>query len=397
MKGEIRLPESKSIAARLLTASLLSGCNPERINNLPECDDTDKLLSAVKAIGEGGKVSIDIGEGGTTFRFLLSAVASIPGSDVEMKLSRGLASRPVMPLVEALRSMGAEIEGAGEEYQIKGRPLQGGEIEIDGSVSSQFISSLMLAAPYWEKGATIRIVGSAVSASYLRMTAAIMSALGAKVEFSDGMRHIRIERGGYHFPDSLSVEKDWSGASYFFEEEYLRGFETGDSPDFDKLEKDLGLTSPEVSLQGDSRCGDLFRRLYETSIGETFSADMNDTPDLVPALLIAGVVSGKRMELNGIGHLRFKESDRLSALQRELGKLGYTIEIETGGTLRYDGKRLINKDCDAERVSISTYGDHRIAMAFAPLAKRGEVVIEHPEVVDKSFPGFWDMFPGFWV
>ncbi len=416
----INIPGSKSIAARALVCRLLGG-HDTVLTNLPDCGDTRgmlRLTEAVRhAVASGQPTRVDIGEGGTTLRFGMAACASIPALDITLVGSPRLMERPHATLVDALRAMGADITPLPEEHavRIRGRLLTGGELELDGSVSSQFLSALMLAAPTWASDTVIRLRGDVVSRPYIEMTAGVMRAFGACV-FYEGLRvksqesrtygqesrvkgqepsdsnskfkiqnsKFKIRATGYAQCARYDVEGDWSGASYFFEIRLIAQALGIQLPDFDMP----SLKSPAESLQGDSRVADIFKS-QESRVkgqGERVELNLNDAPDLVPAVAVGLCIAGIPFKIEGVAHLRHKETDRMAAIATELRRLGYVLT--TGDdTMAWDGTR-----CAPEELPlIRTYLDHRMAMAFAP-AKLAfpNLQIEDPKVVAKSFPNYLD-------
>lgn len=381
----ISLPGSKSIAARaLICRETLSPAT--RITGLPDCDDTRELVAALRKLhaAAGAPCRIDAGSGGTTLRFLLAYLASFPEAEVALDCSLQLARRPIMPLIAALRSIGAEIFPESEEalfpLHIKGRQLLGGRIAVDSSLSSQFVSALMLASPLWQEPFQPDSLGTVpVSRPYIEMTAAVME------QFADA-------------PEVYVVEADWSAASYFFEYALLH-------PGEDVLIGNLDVKAP--SLQGDSACRVIFALLgvESSSIGDgasrlhaeaarvealrryeqPVSYDLVNTPDLAPALTVALCRSGIHFTLKGVANLRVKESDRIAALVGELRKAGYLLSADSD-TLCWSGDMCppdFSEPFDA-------HGDHRIAMALAAggLAEN-YASIRGAESVSKSFPHFF--------
>lgn len=387
----INIPGSKSIAARALVCRLLGG-HDTVLTNLPDCGDTRGMLRLTEAVRKGvssGKlVKVDIGEGGTTLRFGMAACASIPNLDITLTGSPRLMARPHATLTDALARMGADLQVMPEEnsIHIKGKTLAGGVVELDGSVSSQYLSALMLAAPTWKEDTLFRLTGLVVSTPYITMTAGVMRAFGASVEMmrsADGME-VRVKASGYAQCARYDIEGDWSGASYFFETKLIM--------------EALGLGVPEISmptlkapaesLQGDSRVAEIFsdatRKLREKD-KSPLRMNLGDAPDLVPAVAVGLCIAGIPFQIEGVAHLRHKESDRMAAIACELKRIGYLVT--TGeDTMAWNGER-----CEPEEAPmIRTYLDHRMAMAFAPgkLSSR-TLSIEDPSVVEKSFPSYW--------
>ncbi|MDE7109372.1 MAG: hypothetical protein K2O49_05335 [Muribaculaceae bacterium] len=397
---DIRLPFSKSIGARFLVASYFAGT----LDQCPRFNDCDDLRVIQKALldllineewlGEGHP-SLDVHASGTAFRFITAVAASTPGADFIVTGTPRLCGRPMTPLLDVLRKAGASIEALGENgtgpYRIIGRRLKGGDFEIRGDVSSQFISALMLTAPTWKGGMRLRFTTPLVSRPYAEMTARVMENFGIGVRFSD--EGVEVSEGEYLAPADFKGETDWSAAGFFYEATIIS------RPLMLRLE---GLTPHGESLQGDSATVEIFRRLgidstftdkgveinASTYLPDFIEADMTHTPDLVPALVAGCVASGCRFHLTGVRNLRVKESDRLEALRREMLKLGRHLDVGedhiawTGGSTGLESR------------DIETYSDHRIAMAFAVMALHyGVMRIHHPEVVEKSFEDFWNQLP----
>lgn len=392
----IKLPASKSIGARFLVASYFAG-SLSRTERFEDCDDLKVIQKALRDLDSSASrpVTLDIHASGTAFRFMAAAAASTPGCDVLLTGTPRLCSRPMTPLLDVLRAAGAEIVAEGENgsgpYRIKGRRLKGGEFGIRGDVSSQFVSALMLAAPSWGGGMTLRFTTPLVSRPYVEMTAAVMRRFGVEVALDE--ETVTVAPGRYLSPEKFTVEADWSAAGFFYEAASL----LKDPVEVSRLE------SPARSLQGDSATASIFAGLGVASIfhskGATLEnegsrpgnieADFSATPDLVPAFAVACCLNGVRFRLTGVHHLRVKESDRLAVMQKELGKLGYLLQ--TGDDhLAWDGE-MCEKESDTV---IATYDDHRIAMSFAMAAiSLGHIRIADPGVVEKSFAGFWNELP----
>ena len=409
----INIPGSKSIAARALVCRLLGG-HYTVLTNLPDCGDTRGMLRLTEAVRQalatGEPATVDIGEGGTTLRFGMAACASIPGLDITLTGSRRLMERPHATLERALRDMGADLTPIPESnsIRIRGRKLSGGQICLDGSVSSQYLSALMLSAPIWKADTRIILAGNVVSRPYIEMTAGVMRAFGADVVNggavcnrpvpSDGNFEVMVRATGYAQCARYDIEGDWSAASYFFELRLIAGALGLNLPEFEMPT----LKSPAESLQGDSRVAAIFAEASRarthgpcvpTGIQmsdvrrqtQNVQLDLNDAPDLVPAVAVGLCVAGIHFRIEGVAHLRHKESDRMAAIATELRRLGFVIT--TGEDfMAWDCQR-----CQPERDPlIRTYQDHRMAMAFAParLAIPG-LRIEDSTVVEKSFPGYW--------
>ena len=413
--GVVELPLSKSVALRVMT---LNGvCRAQNVAEayIPEYPDAEDVEGMERALDHltdaGGRNCVYIGEGGAPVRFFTALAASVEGVDLTVSGSRGLMKRPLGILLDGLREAGADVRSLRREshlpLRIIGRRLKAREIEMNPGVSSQFISALLLASPLWTGGQKILFVGATpVSMPYIRMTLEIMSRFGIKssIETDEaGNLTISTPPALCSAPKEFPIEPDWSAASYFYEAAILL-------PDTPVRLK--SLTPSGSSLQGDSRCAEIFGKLgVETKIAESGEAelicrseklaeviesreiqewDMNDTPDLVPALAVGFALAGVRFCFTSVHHLRHKETDRLASLQTEMCKLGYVLQADED-SLFWDGEL-----CKPEEAPlISTYSDHRMAMAFAPAACRfDEIKIERPEVVGKSFPRYCEMLSG---
>jgi 3-phosphoshikimate 1-carboxyvinyltransferase len=385
VKCTVNLPSSKSISNRALIIRSLAGGNGH-IENLSEAEDT-KILSGLL---ESGASELFTGDGGTTARFFL-AYACAKGIDCTLTGSESLSRRPVAPLVDALRLLGADIsylEGEGGlPVKIKSSSLNGGPITLDGSVSSQFISALMMIGPAIG-GIEILITGEILSQPYIRMTMAVMKHYGVEGKYEEN--RVIIPAGKYRDCD-ITIEPDWSAASYWYEIAALRESSEIVLP---KLVKN--------SLQGDARIAEFMEPLdvvtcYDKtgvklsrnpqySNPEYYCGEFLDVPDLGPAVAAACAGLNLTADLFGLKNFRLKESDRAAALQRELYHLGVNTDFCGGSKFKlFHGSGLRNY-----RRPLKTYNDHRIAMALAPLSLvSGSLLIDNPKVTDKSYPGFW--------
>jgi 3-phosphoshikimate 1-carboxyvinyltransferase len=386
VKDTIHIPSSKSISNRMLIIHALAG-SAAPLRNLSGSDDTAVLRKALETESDVK----DVGHAGTSMRFL-AAYFSVRQGQVVLTGSQRMKQRPIGPLVDALKQIGARIEFLENEgyppLRITGGSLKGGSIEIEAGISSQFISALMMIGPQLEGGLTIHLKGRVVSAAYIEMTLALMNRCGADASF-DG-KHIQVLQRTYRVGD-FQVESDWSAASYWYQVAALL-------PGSEILLPNLS----GESLQGDAALIQIFRPLgVRTSIRESgillhseqkempdrYSYDFTSCPDLVQTLSVSLCVLGVPFRLTGTSTLRVKETDRIAALQAELRKVGFVLQADPQGEwLEWDGSR-----CEPEPGPlIQTYHDHRMAMAFAPLAITcGSIAIEDPGVVSKSYPDFW--------
>ena len=387
ISGRVELPASKSISNRVQIIRALCADDFE-IHNLSEAGDSAILGSLLEQAAEEG-TTLDCGPAGTTFRFLAAYLATIPGTRTLTGSDRML-QRPVGHLVEGLRQLGADIKYVGKEdhppLKITGGKLKGGNMRLDGSVSSQFVSALLMIAPTLEGGLTIDLVREPVSKPYIEMTIAMMREFGVRVKWED--RKLIVPQADYE-PAEFTVEVDWTAASYWYE---LAAFSE---------EVSLELAGLQLeSLQGDAVVQAIFERLGVSTIYSrdaikltrndkqlpaVFEKDCSDLPDLAQTLALTCAGLRVPCKLSGLQTLRIKETDRLSAVQTELAKLGLEVMVD-GSVLKIPRSQQVQ----ATTTSIQTYDDHRMAMAFAPLAMlTGELTIEDEQVVCKSYPGFW--------
>ncbi len=387
----ISLPASKSICNRVLTIVALSDGVGD-VYNVSDCDDTNAIINAITMHKKGEKY-INIGAAGTAMRFMTAMLALRTKATVTIDGSARMRKRPIKELVDVLCQLGAKIEYAGESDScppllIRQAPMRGGTVSINGSISSQYISALMMIAPGLSDGLTINITGGLVSRPYVEMTAAIMRDFGAQVLCTDNQ--ITIKQGDYQ-SRTYSVENDWSAASYWYEIRSL-------IPDVN-----LRLASlHKNSTQGDSKVAEIFKLFgVETeytsdgvlltynpkSVAERIDIDLQNQPDLAQTIVVTACLKGIPFRISGLSTLRIKETDRISALISQLAKLGYTVRETEDATLESDSVR---RSCD-KAPAIETFDDHRMAMAFAPasIVVPG-ITIEDAEVVSKSYPKYWE-------
>ncbi len=389
LKGEINLPASKSMSNRLLIMRALSGEDVPLIG-LSHGDDTAILT---KLLRKTDPKEMDAGIGGTTYRFLMAYLATVIGRNVVLKASGRMQQRPIGLLVNALNKMGADIRYLGNmgypPVRIKGQELIGGRIKISGEVSSQFLTAVALVAPYTKEGVEMIIQGNAVSRHYFEMTLKLMAQSGITVR-DEGQR-VYIEPGEYKLPERLEVEADWSAASYWYSMAAL-------AKDADiKLNY---LTYP--SLQPDAAVSRIYKgfgvgTLYSSAgaevVWEGEAPHLNHrrfellyNPDLAQTIAVTLVGMHESATLDGLQTLQHKETNRGEALLKELRKLNVDVELINNHKLIIDPEGNL-----PETAEIATYGDHRMAMAFAPLAlKMKHIIIQDPDVVSKSYPNFWE-------
>lgn len=384
--GTISLPTSKSISNRALMIAALCGGDPQVLHPAL-CDDTAVMVNAL-ARQEG---DINVGAAGTAMRFLTAYFATREGVTVTLDGVERMRHRPIGPLVDVLRFLGAHIKYLGQEgfppLQITGTTMHGGDITMAGDVSSQFISAVMMILPAIG-GGSIQLTGNIVSAPYIHMTAAVMRSMGATVDFTGST----IAVGNGYKGNDIVVEADWSAAAPWYA---LAALLPQSSITLQ------GLTAD--SIQGDARLVDLGSRLGIASRfdahGVTLDtsrfidcccsnfADMAATPDLVPSWAVLMCLLERSFRMTGVGTLRLKESDRIEALRQELLKLGYVLKIEGEDAISWYGERVA---VTTQPPVIDSHGDHRMAMAFAPAAVRFPgLIIRDADVVSKSYPAYW--------
>ncbi|WP_373701781.1 3-phosphoshikimate 1-carboxyvinyltransferase [Porphyromonas loveana] len=387
----LTLPSSKSEWIRLLLLRAMSG---EALAPLSGNAPTDVQV-VHRALTSGLAGRIDVQDAGTAMRFLTAYAARFATSPVLLQGTERMHARPIGPLVEALRSLGADLSYEGAEgfppLSVRPAAMREGKIRIDAGMSSQFVSALLLIAPTLPDGLHIELTSREVSAPYTEMTCRLLTTCGIDLRREEST--IVVRPGTLAPPDNLSATADWSSASYIYNM-VSAGAIKG------KVRLD-GLVLPPDSMQADSRAAELFGRLgvltiptergialcyrHERQAEDFGSANMRDCPDLVPALTVCCLLKGVPFRLTGIGHLRLKESDRLEAICTEAGRLGYAVHAD-GDALYWDGERHKAEENPVIRV----YKDHRLAMAFAAAAMTttSGIVLEDASVVGKSFPDF---------
>lgn len=363
--------------------------------NLSDCDDTEVIVKALRDMPE----VIDVKAAGTAMRFMTAYLSVSNGEHVITGTER-MRHRPIGILVDALRRLGADISYEGEQgyppLRIKGRRLEGGRLEIPGDVSSQYISALLMIGPTLQKGLELRLTGKIVSRPYIDLTLHVMHGFGCKVDWTSidtvSVSPQRYENRGY------VIENDWSASSYWYEILAL-------SDDMQSRVVLSGLM--DASRQGDSVVRYLYSLLgVKTAFGTKVNGipadvvisrhirtlphmeyDFVNQPDLAQTLVVTCCAIGIPFHFTGLAGLRIKETDRIEALKTEMRKFGYVIRENDNSGILWDGER-----CEAmDNPAVDTYEDHRMAMSFAPLAiKFGNVRINNPEVVSKSYPNYWE-------
>lgn len=387
---EINLPSSKSISNRVLIIQAL--CDKKfKIENLSEADDTKILTQALQLKNK----NINAGEGGTTLRFLLAFLTTKEG-ECKLSGSKRLMQRPNEPLIDALKKLGGDIERKKNLWLINGRNLAGGMLNISASISSQFISALLLAAPTFKNGLQLSLKGKVVSSPYIDMTIELMREFG--IEVTENEKTISVSPGKYQ-SKNFSVEPDWSAASYFYE---LAALNPGSKILLKGLKDD--------SLQGDRVVAELFEVF---GVKSTFNEkgvlieniltaksqrhkeykklifDVKDCPDLFPALVVTCAAKKINATFKNTSHLNSKESERANVFAQLLKQLNCSVK-QTKNSFSIDAKNFELKNLN---LKLPTQNDHRIAMSFAPLASLvSSISFDNEKVVNKSFPDFWKEF-----
>ncbi len=386
-KLAIEITGSKSESNRLL---LLQALYPNiKIENLSNSDDSVLMQKALKSDSE----IIDIHHAGTAMRFLTAFFSTQEGRKIELTGSKRMKERPIKILVDALNQLGAEISYKENEgfppLIIKGKKLTKNKVTLQANVSSQYISALLLIASKIENGIELTLEGKITSVPYINMTLSLLSEIGIETHFNNNSITVKPLAQPLK-KEILVVESDWSSASYFYSIVALCDVGT-----------EIELTSYKVnSLQGDSALAEIYKdfgvatfynensvilkKVSGVSNESVITFDLANSPDIAQTISVTAFALGLECDLTGLHTLKIKETDRLEALKTEIEKLGGKVEI-TNDSLKLFASKKINKD-----ISIATYNDHRMAMAFAPLALVTSIIIEDAEVVSKSYPTFWD-------
>ena len=383
--GTLRIYGSKSESNRLLILqTLFPGIE---IKNISDSEDTKILFNALSS--ESNK--IDVNHAGTAMRFLTALFSSIPGRSIILTGSNRMQQRPIKILVDALNSLGANINYVNKNgfppIKIIGRELRDRKVFLEADVSSQYISALMLIAPSLKNGLEINLKKKIVSKPYVEMTKDLLNYFGVKV--LQTKNKIEIKPLATIENKIRQVESDWSSASYYFSIASL------------SEEAKISLKSfKQKSLQGDSILASIYKKLgVETAfikdemiiskvqdfvLPKSISLNLNNSPDIAQTIAVSCFGLGVNCELSGLKTLKIKETDRLIALKNELEKLGADVNV-TKDSISVNSQNSIKKD-----IIINTYNDHRMAMAFAPLGLKTRITIKNPMVVAKSYPLFWD-------
>ena len=377
---------SKSESNRLLILNSIYG--NLKIDNLSNSDDTvilDKYITNLES-------HIDVHHAGTAMRFLTALLAIKTNKKFVITGSQRMKERPIKILVQALNKLGANISYFDKKgfppLIIKGQEIFGGEISLSSNISSQYISALMLIAPILKNGLLINLEGKITSKPYLEMTLAILKKIGINCYFKNNI--ISIEHCSKINNSAISIESDWSSVSYFYSIVALSN----------AAELNIG-TFYKSSIQGDVKLYEIYAKLgVETKFIKSSSRillkkindfikpdhidlDLTENPDIAQTIAVTCFGLGISCDLFGLHTLKIKETDRLEALKIELSKLGANVKV-TNNSFHLAPTFSINNG-----ISIETYNDHRMAMAFAPLALMTPIIINNPDVVTKSYKDFW--------
>lgn len=381
----IKVTGSKSESNRILLLQALY--NGLTINNLSNSDDSELMQKALSSDSN----EVDIHHAGTAMRFLTAYFATKPGKTTLLTGSSRMQERPIKILVEALRSLGANITYKKKEgyppLQIVGKKLENFQVELSANISSQYISALLLIAPTLPNGLELNLKGTITSIPYIKMTLALLNEIGVETSFSNHI--ISVKPYTTNVSKTFTVESDWSSASYFYSIVALSPIGT-----------EINLSSyKKNSLQGDAILKDIYKEygveseFHETtlSIKKTttklnpkLTLNLSDAPDIAQTIAVTCLGLKMDCDLTGLHTLKIKETDRLVALKNEIKKFGTMLEI-TDHSLHLKSPKNLTAN-----VSVSTYNDHRMAMAFAPLALKTNLSIENADVVSKSYPDFWN-------
>ena len=383
---KIDLPSSKSISNRLLITQALSG-NTIVLENLSEAEDTVLLQKALASNEE----TVNVGMAGTAFRFL-TAYYSISNGTKILTGSERMLQRPIGVLVEKLKELGADItylENDGfPPLKIVGKRLNGGPLSIDASVSSQYISALLLIAPHLENGLQLSLKGEVVSFPYIDLTIDLQQQIGIDIKREGSL--ISVQNGAYTSNLQMVVEADWSSAAFFYQIVALSG-------------KSLFINNlSQTSRQGDVNCFKIFDELgvkteflkegalltqHTSQFQSILKLDMIETPDLIPPVVVVASQLYSKIAITGTKTLYIKECNRVAALKIELAKLGAELNEVDGNCFEIQrSDKTVEED---KVISFLSYDDHRMAMSLAPLALKYKIEIDSLDVVAKSFPMYW--------
>ena len=392
LKSQISITGSKSETNRLL---LLQALYPNLVlANTSNSDDSEVMIKVLNDFQiPASNFVFDVHHAGTAMRFLTAYFAIQEGKEVILTGSSRMKERPIQILVDALNQLGADIFYEEKEgfppIKIKGKKIRNHNVSLPANVSSQYISALLLIAPKLENGLELTLEGEITSIPYIKMTLALLNEIGVVTSFEKNI--IKVNNLQTITSKLITVESDWSSASYWFSIVALSEIGT-----------EIQLSSyKENNLQGDAVLVEIYRNFgVETMFKEktillkkienfqlptsNFQLNLKNSPDIAQTIAVTCFGLGLGCHLTGLHTLKIKETDRLEALKTELTKLGAIISVTNDSLTLQSSEEII------ENVSIATYQDHRMAMAFAPLALKTSITIENAEVVSKSYPSFWE-------
>lgn len=390
--SQLQITGSKSETNRLL---LLQALYPNiLLENTSNSDDSDVMADALQksSIFNPKSLIINVHHAGTSMRFLTAFFSIQEGKEVILTGSSRMKERPIKILVEALQQLGAKITYEEKEgfppIKIKGKKLSQNKVSLPANVSSQYISALLLIAPKLENGLELTLQGEITSIPYIKMTLALLNEIGAETSFIENIITVKPHFNIHN--TQFIIESDWSSASYFYSIIALSEIGT-----------QITLSSyKQNSLQGDSFLSELYKDFgVETIFNNdnfitisktrnsqlsTFNFQLSNCPDIAQTIAVTCFGLGVSCHLTGLHTLKIKETDRLEALKTELSKLGAKISVTDNSLILKSSSRII------ENITIKTYQDHRMAMAFSPLALKTSLIIEDAKVVSKSYPTFWE-------
>ena len=385
IRGDLKISGSKSESNRLL---ILQALFPKiEIENLSNSDDTKVTKDALNSSDS----IINIHHAGTAMRFLTAYFSIQPDREIILTGSKRMQERPIRILVDALKDLGAEIsydkKNGYPPLKIIGKKISKSKVTLPANISSQYVSALMLIATYLEKGLTIDLVGEMTSVPYIMMTKTILDQLGFDISYKKNQ--IQIASATFIEPKIWAVESDWSSASYFYS---ILALSKGGQINLSTFKKE--------SNQGDSALSEIYdslgvvtsfhngtiklSKVEDLNVAKLINLDLRNTPDLAQTIAVSCLGLGIECKLSGLHTLKIKETDRLSALKIEMEKLGAKVDISRNSLKLYPSPQLKNN------IAINTYNDHRMAMAFAPLALKVPIIINDSQVVSKSYPTFWN-------
>lgn len=386
LQSEIKITGSKSESNRLLLLQALY--SNIQIENLSNSDDTRVMSQALSSTSN----IVDVHHAGTAMRFLTAYFAFQKGREVVLTGSDRMKERPIKILVDALRELGSDISYLETEgfppLKINGKNPTKNKVTLQANVSSQYISALLLIAPKLENGLELTLEGNITSVPYIKMTLRLLEELGIETSFKD--QTIKVKQQSAINNQIATVESDWSSASYFYSIIALS-----------KVGTKITLSSYKAhSLQGDAVLADIYLQFGVKTTFKTnrlvlqkveklnnlslIELDLSNSPDIAQTITVTCFALGLECLLTGLHTLKIKETDRLLALKTEIEKLGSMVNITTNSLHLKASNNL------KSQVAIATYNDHRMAMAFAPLALKTSLIINDAEVVSKSYPGFWN-------